>query len=286
MSAEKYDKLIESGYDFDMSLYMNEGWNLIKKGLPNFIGYGLIVVVGFFVISLLWESIGLSYNYYSLGVNYLVEFISEIFQATLFAGIYIFCRGLSTNREDFGQFFHGFRSLQDIAICVIIVLCAFLPFKLLFAASSWSLFQNIGFSGLDDILSSSGLFGASVLGGSSLIISILAIIIYTMYTFAVPLIVDDELKFWEAMEVSRKVIIPKFFNFVLLYVVIALSTFFGVVLTCGLGLVVAIPYTYCVIFAAYENILGPYQNSVINEIDQFGMEEIDINTESEDNNLQ
>ena len=86
-----------------------------------------------------------------------------------------------------------------------------------------------------------------------------AIYIYMSYAFVLPLIVDAKLDFWQAMETSRRTVV-----------------------TCFLGIFVVIPYIYCVIFAAYDDILNPQSEGISEQISDFGVQEKDINTESED----
>jgi len=48
---------------------------------------------------------------------------------------------------------------------------------------------------------------------------------------------------------------------------------------------VVMPYIYCVIFVAYDDILKPESEDLSDKISSFGSSEKDINTESEDEGL-
>lgn len=77
------------------------------------------------------------------------------------------------------------------------------------------------------------------------------------WIFAVPLVVDRNLDFWSAMEVSRKVITQHWWIVFCLFLVVALVTLVGF-LACCVGLFVAMPVGFGAIMYAYEDIFrGP-----------------------------
>jgi len=76
--------------------------------------------------------------------------------------------------------------------------------------------------------------------------------------------VDSKLEFWQAMEVSRKVIGKKFFMFLLMFLIIGIVAGIATAVTCGLGMFVVFPYIYCVVFAAYDDILKPQDDQLSN----------------------
>lgn len=75
------------------------------------------------------------------------------------------------------------------------------------------------------------------------------------YSFVQLFIVDQNLEFWPAMEMSRKLVTKNFFpifGFVFLLTLIN----FGGVLLCGLGLLVTLPLTYFALTVAYLDIMN------------------------------
>lgn len=82
-----------------------------------------------------------------------------------------------------------------------------------------------------------------------------AIYLSVAYSFAIPLIVDRKLDFWQAMEVSRKVVTKKWFSMFLFLILLALINIAGL-----LGLIIGIiftgPLVVCAFAAAYEGIFG------------------------------
>jgi hypothetical protein len=75
------------------------------------------------------------------------------------------------------------------------------------------------------------------------------------YLFTLPLIVDRDIDFWSAMELSRKIVKKnwfKMFNFSLLLLLINL----GGVLLFLVGLLISIPLSLCTMSIAYDDIIG------------------------------
>ncbi|XGV94591.1 MAG: glycerophosphoryl diester phosphodiesterase membrane domain-containing protein [Leptolyngbya sp. BL-A-14] len=75
------------------------------------------------------------------------------------------------------------------------------------------------------------------------------------YTFALPLVLEKKMNFWDAMELSRKLISKNWFSFFGFAFVLGLINIVGL-LVLGLGLLVTIPLSVCAIAAAYADIVG------------------------------
>lgn len=269
----KYQDVLERGYQFDMSLYMGEGWKLFKQGAGSFIGFTVL----YFVITFIFQMIPL------------VSLFSAFISYPLIAGIFIFCRNLGTRREEFGDLFNGFKYFQQIALYLIILLLFFTPIIILVftVLIPFDLIYDFYTGGYDpqyiieDIVANIEDNLASILG-LYLVIMAGALYITISYSFALPLIVDDKMGFWDAMETSRKVIGKRFFSFLGMFIVLGLLLGIGTTLTCFTGILVAFPYFYCVIFATYDNILNPQSDNLKSQLDSFGEQSEDINTEGRD----
>jgi len=270
---ERFEQVLQDGYEFKFDQYLSRGWELFKKGAWSLIGFYFIVVVAVMVISFIP----------------FVSLLSGFLQAAFIAGIFIFLRQLLLNRENFNQLFEGFSHFGNIAVFVIIRFLFFLPFlALLFTlVFPFDLFLDLIDGDIDPqyfaeeiALSLEGNMSTIFIVYFLLIVG--GIYIYMSYAFTLPLIVDAKLDFWQAMEVSRKVIGQKFLMFLLMFIVLGVIATVGTVITCFLGMFVVIPYIYCVIFAAYDDILKPETKDLSTQIGDFGSEQKDINTESED----
>lgn len=271
----KFDQVIENGYDFEMSRYISEGWELFKKGAGSFVGF---TVLNFIIL-------------FMVGFIIPIPFFSNIIQAVLLGGYFIYCRNLIKNAGEFNDFFGGFKFFAPILLYMLVyflflmplgvlIFTVILPFDLLPELLSGDINSLEYFfeEWVNSLLDNSG----SII---LLYLLILGLILYLTisYTFTVPLIVDENVKFWDAMEISRKVIGKNFLSFFLLYIVVGIIMIAGTILTCGLGILVATPFLNCVIFSAYDDILSPKRDEMAAQIEDFGQEEKDINTESEDN---
>ena len=75
------------------------------------------------------------------------------------------------------------------------------------------------------------------------------------YTFAVMLVMDRGLDFWPAMETSRLSVGTRWFRIFSLFLLLLLLNLGGL-LALGVGLLVTVPLTHCILAAAYADIFG------------------------------
>ncbi|MBD2072581.1 hypothetical protein H6F86_01505 [Phormidium sp. FACHB-592] len=144
--------------------------------------------------------------------------ISLLISGPLNAGFFIVAFKLLRNRATtFGDFFRGFNN--------------FLPLFLVSLISSVMI--GIGF----------------------LLIIIPGIYLAVAYTFALPLVLEKKMNFWDGMEFSRKLISKNWFSFFGFAFVLVLLNLAGALLL-GIGLLVTIPLSVCAIAAAYADIIG------------------------------
>ncbi len=270
----KFDHLIEDGYSFNMGQYFSEGWDLFKRGAGSFIGFGILMIIIVIVVSIIPG----------------VSLINGIISSALSAGIFLFCRGIKDGNEDFGMFFNGFNYFSQILLyslvlflfyipALILVFTVMIPFEILpelFAGS-----VDPEYFAEDFAYMMEGRLG--IFFGVGLLVFIMMIYLSVSYTFVLPLIVDEKMKFWDAMETSRKIVAKQFFSYLGMYFVLGIMLMLGVMLTCGLGYLIVTPVYACILFAAYDSILEPKKDdSLTSQIDEFGQQDHDINTESQD----
>ena len=144
--------------------------------------------------------------------------ISLLVSGPLNAGFLIVAFKLLKNRATtFGDFFRGFNN--------------FLPLFLVSLVSSVMI--GIGF----------------------VLLLLPGIYLAVAYTFALPLVLEKKMNFWDAMEFSRKLISKNWFSFFGFAFVLVLVNLAGGLLL-GFGLLVTIPLTICAIAAAYADIVG------------------------------
>ncbi len=81
------------------------------------------------------------------------------------------------------------------------------------------------------------------------------IVIFALYMFTFPLILDKKMDFWEAMETSRKMVLKNVVEFSIFSLLLHLLLFVGFLLLL-VGFVIALPITFAAIAFAYRDIFG------------------------------
>lgn len=153
--------------------------------------------------------------------------IFNIISPALGAGFYVVSFQIARNRpKNFSDFFGGFKK--------------FLPLFLTSLVST--IFIAIGL----------------------ILLIIPGIYLAVSYMFAQLFVIDKNMGFWSAMDTSRKLISKRWFSFLGLSIVLGLLVLAGFLLL-GVGALVTIPLSTCVLAAAYEDIVG--LNSVAEESD-------------------
>ena len=89
----------------------------------------------------------------------------------------------------------------------------------------------------------------------SILAVILSIALETALMFSLFLIVDKKMEFWPASMLSLNVVKPNFFPFLGLLVVAMLIGHVGMI-ACGIGVIVTMPLTVCILAVAYRNVFG------------------------------
>ena len=105
-----------------------------------------------------------------------------------------------------------------------------------------------------------GNFLAGLLTGLGFLCLILpGIYLLVAWILVIPLIVDQRLEFWPAMQLSRKIISKHWWKFLGFLIVLALINLAGIV-ACGVGLFITFPITFAALTYAYEDITGPVKS--------------------------
>lgn len=99
------------------------------------------------------------------------------------------------------------------------------------------------------------LIGGVLIGIGCFLLLIPGIYLTVAYAFSVLFVIEKKLNFWSALEASRKLITKKWFSFLGLGILLVLLNLAGVLIL-GVGLLVTIPWTYCITVAAFEHIVG------------------------------
>ena len=104
------------------------------------------------------------------------------------------------------------------------------------------------------------LFLANLVGGIIYIVGIVLLILPGIYLaigymFTIFLVIDYRMKFWQAMETSRKIVTKNWFAFFVFALLLGLINLLGII-ALGVGLLVSAPVTACAAAIAYKEIVG------------------------------
>ncbi len=243
----KIDEVITYGYKFDMGKYFTDGWAFFKKGAGNYIGFTVL----YFIII------------FTLVFIPFANVISSVIQYTLMVGLFIYTRNLINDRAEFSDFFQGFNSFGQIFLYWLVLVLFILPAIIIFAIYlvPETIVQEILTGSPDPEYISGEVINFLQNRSGSIVFLIVLLILYILfivvsYSFTLILIADRGMSFWDAMETSRKVISKNFISFFGMYIL--LTVFMSVVatITCGIGILFALPFFNTVLFAAYNDILG------------------------------
>lgn len=247
---EKVQQLTSNGYEFKFGKYLSEGFNYFKTQAGYFIG--------FFVVSILMIMV-------AGFIPVVGTFASQILSATLLVGYFIAARKIKQGKSImFDDFFKGFSSIGQISIIQLILfgfsLVLLMPlliygFSILFSG----IIDGIKENSFNDNISPRELFELFSVDGLIplfIITIILLMFMQTIYSFAVVNAHFFKASAWNSMEASRKVIQIKFFHFFGLIVVIALINLLGV-LCLFVGLLITLPMSYTIMYAAFDDIMEP-----------------------------
>lgn len=208
--------LFNRDYEVKIGEYFSRGWAIFKQKAVLFILYTLLLAVILGLLAQLPSPVGMR----SSGEDAVGggNIIANILLPIFLAGYYFVAFQIARNRPiEFSDFFKGFGK--------------FLPIFLTSLVSG--LLTGLGF----------------------LLLVLPGIYLAVAYAFSQPFVIDKNLGFWDAMETSRKLITKKWFSFLGLLLALFLLNLAGTLLI-GIGLLVTIPLTYCIIAAAYEDIVG------------------------------
>jgi hypothetical protein len=177
----------------------------------------------------------------------------------LHAGLYwFFLKWIRESKAELGDVFAGFQRQPGQLILaglimgivpLIIILVVGLPFWIPFFAGV----IGSASTGTDpgNLLGHLGWLGCLGFGIGFLV----AMALFILWMFAYPLIIDKGLKFWPAMELSRKVVMKSFFGYLWLNVLCGLLMIAGV-LACIVGIIFVAPICAGAIAYAYEDAFG------------------------------
>ncbi|MEO0376719.1 MAG: DUF975 family protein [Cyanobacteria bacterium P01_A01_bin.17] len=245
--------VMQRGYTVDIGGFITRGWEILQEDMGNFIGFtllmaGILVAFGIVVVAMFITIIGIPFAILA------ILLAGPLVIAPLSAGFFVFAfKKIKRQPTEFSDFFKGFQNnnflpifLSSLVISLITAICS-APGQVV---NYISVFSSIGSESYEP-----SVFLQAISAILSLVGSIASACVTAFYSFSVPFIVARKMPFWTAMEASRKLVMRQWFGIFLLLIVLTLINIAGLI-PCGLGLLLTVPLTSCVIAAAYESIVG------------------------------
>lgn len=253
-----FEKPLTEGYEFKPNLYFQNGWKLFKEEAGTYIGMTFL----FFLIQII------------VGLIPVLNFFNNILSSVLIAGYYIYARNQKRNQQQPKHFFEGFYYLKDVFLYLLTLFAILVPLLVLvflsanFSSEYYELVAKALSSNDPEVMRQLSDIGESPSPNffiAFFLFMLLAIYIGLSYIFTIPLIVDAKLGFWKAMELSRKTVGMHFFSYLITAIALGVLFVLGTIMTCFVGVLFLTPFTYCILFEAYNEIFKvdePEDNSL------------------------
>jgi hypothetical protein len=255
------DRLLQGEYKVDVFGFVKQGWELFRQEPGKYIGFFLLLIAVYLIEQIFGKLFDFgsvtneaSPNIYPemLVKLFLMMALSILFSLAvipLYVGFNIVAfKQMSGQKTEFGNFFHGYRYWTSLIASALVqgVIVFIIFFVVVIVAVFIREFARNTF--LHDIAT---LFVLLML----LLFLVSLIYITVIYIFSQMLIIDRRLGFWQAMEMSRKVVKKQWFSVFGLLLIIGLLSMLGV-LALFVGLLVTVPVSQLTLAVAYKEIFG------------------------------
>ncbi len=262
MTKEELYAIADNPFEFKMGKYMSEGFDIVKKNAGGFIGLlilSLPIAIGLQLVPV---------------VGKMILFFIEML---IHGGVLTVIRKVKHNEPvQFNDFFSYFKKPGNV-IGFTVILILFMTLAI--APLSFFLYYKV-FNGGNYTSPNIDVIHSMIWVILLLSIPLLLIFVVYIFSFHVLLFINDN--YWVAFEGSRRVAFKKFFPILGMLIIMYLISFFSVLFTLGLGLLVIIPWVHATITMAFEDIYKPSVNTFDLKVDSFGSFEKDMNTEAEE----
>jgi hypothetical protein len=228
-TLNKLNTVLDQGYDFRFGDYISRGIDLLKKDIWSFVGFTAV----YLLIAVVSSSIPV--------VGSLA--FSLLLSPAFTVGYYLFAHRLDKGeRPEFGQFFKGFDYFAPLALVAVVSMGAMLVCMAPLIGVWWRLLMG-DLTAMDD-------FQFSIW----MIIGIIPLMYLSVsWMWANMFIVFYDMPFWDAMEMSRKVISKNWLMVFAFIIVLSIIGSLGVIGFC-VGLLFTFPLIYTSMYAAFADV--------------------------------
>jgi hypothetical protein len=235
--------LLARDYEVDIGGPVSRAWELLKANAGILIGASALVYIVMFAMNV---------------IPYLGIVLALFFTGPLMGGLWLlYIKAIRNQSPTVGDAFGGFGpkfwqlmlvqlipTLVALGFAVVVAIVAALALPALAAAKRGS-----------ESASAIGPVLLIVLGVVVLIFMVVMTYLNVCWMFAMPLAADKGLRFWPALELSRRVVNKHWWMTFLLAVVCGMIAMSGI-LACGIGLLATMPLGFAGIVYHYEKVFG------------------------------
>lgn len=235
---KKLQEVLDYGYQFQFGNYISKGFDLFRMNAGGFIGFafvaGLIVLVANFI-------------------PFIGAIASSFFLTPpLLVGAYLVAHKLNKGEStEFGDFFKGFEFVGPLAaatfVMTMIILASLIPMFIAWGTSGFFMWM------MDAMSDPLGAGDPPSFPAWSMILAIPAIYLSIAYGWATMFIAFYRMGFWEALEMSRKLITKQWFIIFLYTLVLGLIASAGFILL-FVGILATYPIMLCAQYAAFADV--------------------------------
>ncbi len=235
----RIQQLIQDGYEFRFGDYIGKGFDLFKKNMGGFILFTVVFIVVYVVINFI-PVIGAIAN-------------ALIISPVLLVGAYLVAHKVDEGQAtEFSDFFKGFDFVKQLAMTAlfqsVIIYASLIPFAL--AVQNTGIFQWYMEAATNPM---GAMDSMPELPMWSVILIAPAIYLSIAYSWSYLFVAFYNMRFWDAMESSRKLISKKWLTIFAFSIVIGLIVGVGAILLC-VGIFATLPAALCMQYAAFKDV--------------------------------
>lgn len=244
-------ELLATDYETDIGGDLGRSWEIFKADAGILIGSSLLVVVAFYASIIPIVLVGAL-------IPFLPNVLMAAGQGIFFGGIWnLYVRRARGESVGIGDAFSGFgpQFLHLALVQIIPQLIILVVVGVLFGSAMVGL-MGVGAIGQGNSAPAAamGAMGIGMILAFFAVVLVLGIAML-MWFFALPLVIDKKLKFWPAMELSRKMVAKHFWWTLLFCFVVWLVSILGM-FACGVGILVTGPWAFGALAQHYNRVFG------------------------------
>jgi hypothetical protein len=262
-------------YELDIGGCVSRGWDLFKENLGTLwggflIGMLIIMAAGGMlggITALLIPKTWMFQVAFRITYNFVMQAVLSLVNGPLLGGIfYIFIQRMRGRSAGLGEIFIGFQKsfsqlvLGNLVVGFLTGLCL-IPFHIVYLSKLGPILEQLQHATPTDMQQTMSQFWQALFGTLPVLGVCLIPMTYLAlnWQFALPLIIDRQMHFWDAMKMSWKKVHFHWWHVFGFVVIIGLINLGGL-LVCCVGLIFTAPLTVAATMYAYETIFGESQN--------------------------